>query len=73
MPGVTAPSPRRPPTARSVARAVAVAVATAALAGGCVGRRDRNDDHVGPYSFRPDDREHTMPAPAGGAAAGAQE
>jgi hypothetical protein len=26
---------------------------------GCVGRASRNDDHVGPYSYRPDAREHT--------------
>jgi hypothetical protein len=26
---------------------------------GCVGRPSRNDDHVGPYSYRPDAREHT--------------
>jgi hypothetical protein len=40
-----------------------VTTATMLVAGGCVGRKDRNDDHVGPLSFRPDNREHTMPAP----------
>jgi hypothetical protein len=33
---------------------------TVALAAGCVGQRSRNDDHVGPYSPRPDAREHTL-------------
>jgi hypothetical protein len=68
---------RRHPTVRAAARrragpvgrvarlalATGLTVAVAVLAAGCVGREDRNDDHVGPYSFRPDSREHTLRAP----------
>jgi hypothetical protein len=68
---VPAVPPRRHPTARSAARrrvgrlalVAGVTMALGTLAGGCVGREDRNDDHVGPYSFRPDSREHTLSAP----------
>jgi hypothetical protein len=45
--------------------AAVVVLVTAALASGCVGELSRNDDQVGPDSYRPDAREHTMAAPAG--------
>jgi hypothetical protein len=49
-------------------RRLALAVVTAlvaALVAGCVGETSRNDDRVGPYSFRPDPREHTLGPPGG--------
>ena len=55
--------PRRRPAAAVVAALVAV------LAAGCVGETSRNDDRVGPYSFRPDAREHTLGPPPARAAA----
>jgi hypothetical protein len=49
---------------------LAGAVIVVAVATGCVGQRSRNDDHVGPSSFRPDAREHTLgPTGSGGGAA----
>ena len=38
---------------------VAVGVVTM-VAAGCIGQKSRNDDYVGPHSFRPDAREHTL-------------
>ena len=44
--------------------AVAAGVAlVGTLAAGCVGQHSRNDDHVGPFSYRPDAREHTLAPP----------
>jgi hypothetical protein len=53
---VTARRPRRrAPARRAAGLGLALVVTT-----GCVGQPSRNDDHVGPTSYRPDAREHTL-------------
>jgi hypothetical protein len=55
-----APSPTGPRRSPAARRVLLAGVAAALLVTtGCVGRASRNDDHVGPYSYRPDAREHT--------------
>jgi hypothetical protein len=43
--------------------AAAIGLSAWLAATGCVGQASRNDDHVGPWSYRPDARDHTQPTP----------